>query len=105
MKHRGIKIKARIKLLPTEEGGRNTGVGNKYRPNHVFEYADGQILASYIGEIIMGDKDWIFPGEIKDAIIKFLDVPSINKYLIPGRKWWLHEGGQRVGVAELIDLL
>lgn len=32
-------VKARIKLIPTEQGGRKTGIISGYSPNHVFEYA------------------------------------------------------------------
>ena len=37
MKSDTINIKAKLRLYPTENGGRKTGIKTGYRPNHVFE--------------------------------------------------------------------
>jgi hypothetical protein len=46
-----LQLKASITLLPTSQGGRQTGIKTKYRPDHVSEYKDNEILRTYIGEI------------------------------------------------------
>ncbi len=98
-------VTANLKLLTTKEGGRLSGIASGYRPNHVFEYSDGQVLSTYIGEIEFDDSTWIQPGEIRKVTIRFLFVPEIEKYLIVGNKWWIHEGGRLIGEGEILEVL
>jgi translation elongation factor EF-Tu-like GTPase len=100
-----IYVNARLKLYSTNEGGRKTGIKTNYRPNHVFEYTEGQILSTFIGEIQFTAKEWINPGEGSDVTIRFLNCEPLLKYLKPGRKWWIHEASKRIGEAEIIKVL
>lgn len=47
-----IEVKAELVLKPTQDGGRRTGFISGYRPNHVFEQKPGEILQTFIGDII-----------------------------------------------------
>ena len=59
-----ISITAKLKMKTTAEGGRKTGFISGYMPNHVFEYNNnGQILQTYIGDIIFDGQSTIEPGE------------------------------------------
>ncbi|MDR6784603.1 translation elongation factor EF-Tu-like GTPase [Pedobacter africanus] len=96
-------IKAKIRLKTAEEGGRKTGFISGYRPNHVFEYGkEGEFLQSFIGDIIFEDQSTIEPGETKEVTVRFLLHQPIEKYISPGRKWWIHEGPRLIGEAEVL---
>jgi translation elongation factor EF-Tu-like GTPase len=97
-------IKARLKLFPTNSGGRLSGIRSGYRPNHVFEYVEGQILCTFIGEVQFEELETIEPGEEKDVSVRFLFVPELEHYLQVGRRWWLHEGGRRIGEAVITEI-
>lgn len=91
-------IKAKLKLKSTEEGGRQTGFISGYRPNHVFEYNDnGQLLQTYIGDIIFEGTPTIEPGEEREVTVRFLMNQPIERYLDRGRIWWIHEGAKQIG--------
>ena len=98
-----LTVKAILKLKSTEEGGRQTGFISGYRPNHAFEYNDkGQLLQTYIGDIVFQDKPTIEPGEEREVTVRFLMNQPIEKYLNKGRVWWIHEGDSQIGQAEII---
>ncbi len=98
-----ISVKAKLKLKTSEEGGRQTGFISGYRPNHVFEYDDNeQILQTFIGDIIFEDKPTFDPGEEREVTVRFLINQPIEKYLNKGRIWWIHEGQNQIGHAEII---
>lgn len=66
-------VKANIRLKPTEEGGRKTGVISGYRPNHVFEYGvDGNIVQTYMGDLIFDDENWLMPGEERIVTVRLI---------------------------------
>ena len=66
-------VKAKLKLIPTEDGGRKNGISTGYRPNHVFEYNEwNQILQTFIGDVILDEQTSIEPGEEKEVTIRFL---------------------------------
>ena len=98
-----ISLKAKLKLKTTEEGGRQTGIISGYRPNHVFEYNEnGQLLQTYIGDITFEGKPTIDPGEEREVTVRFLINQPIEGYLDKGRIWWIHEGQNQIGQAEII---
>lgn len=97
-------VKAKFKLRATNQEGRLTAIKSGYRPNHVFEYVEGQILSTYIGEIQFDRDEWIQPGEERVVTVQFVFVPEIEKYLVAGRKWWIHEGSKVVGEAEIVEV-
>ncbi|WP_333577325.1 hypothetical protein [Sphingobacterium sp.] len=95
-------VKATIKLTSTENGGRKTGIISGYRPNHVFEYtAEGKLQRTYIGDInFEGEK--LMPGEETIATVRLHLTKQVEKYLTKGRIWWLHEGPNIIGEAEIL---
>ena len=98
-----LEIKAKVKLLPTKDGGRKTGFISGYRPNHVFEYNEmGELLQTYIGDIIFNGNSAIEPGEEKEVTVRFVPSQPIEQYLQKGRIWWLHEGARLIGEAVVI---
>ncbi|SIN85115.1 hypothetical protein [Chitinophaga niabensis] len=98
-----IPIKAKLTLKRTEEGGRKNGIISGYRPNHVFEYdKSGQLLQTFIGDIVFEGQATIEPGETKDVIVRFLVNQPIEKYLTKGRKWWIHEASKVLGEAIIL---
>ena len=100
-----IHIKANLKLIPTEEGGRQSGIKSGYRPNHVFEYQkNGQFKYAYMGDIQLGQNELIMPGETKEVLVRFLSRQPIDEYINIGRKWWIHEGPNLIGEAEVIGI-
>jgi hypothetical protein len=97
-----ISIKAKLKLKPTFDGGRKTGIKSGYRPNHVFEYRiDGKLYA-YMGEIIFDNYETIEPGEEKVVTVNFHVTQPVEEYLNKGRKWFIHEGPKQIGEAEIL---
>ena len=100
-----IHVKARLTLVPTEQGGRKNGIVSGYRPNHVFEYqSNGQFKYAYMGDIQFDQTEWIKPGETKEVLVRFLSRQPIDEYMDIGRKWWIHEGPNKIGEAEIIGI-
>lgn len=97
-------VKAKLRLKPTDEGGRRTGIKSGYRPNHVFEYRDGSIVSAYMGEIKFDGQEWIEPGEERIVTVRFILGQPIEKFLTIGGRWWIHEGGRLVGEAEIVEV-
>ena len=98
-------IKAKLTLYSTEHGGRLTGIGTGYRPNHVFEYnKKGEFIQSYIGQINFENEKLILPGETDIVTVEFLNLFGIEELLTIGRKWWIHEAARRIGEAEIIQI-
>ncbi len=95
-------VKAKIKLMSTENSGRKTGISSGYRPNHVFEYTpEGKLQRTYIGDIHFEGEN-LRPGEERVTTVRFLLVKKLETYLTKGRKWWLHEGPKPIGEAEVL---
>jgi hypothetical protein len=99
-----IYVKARLKMKTTAEGGRKTGFISGYSPNHVFEHHEGQMLRTYIGDIVFEGQDAIMPGEEKIVTVRFLMTPTIGKYLSVGRNWRVQEAATVLGEAEIISI-
>ncbi|MFH6986570.1 hypothetical protein ACHRVW_02375 [Flavobacterium collinsii] len=98
-----LSVKAKIRLKDTAEGGRRTGIITGYRPNHVFEYTnDGKINQTFMGDIIFENRTTIEPGEEMIVTVRFLLNQPIEKYLNKGQIWWIHEGPNLVGIAEIL---
>ncbi|WP_299678718.1 hypothetical protein [uncultured Dokdonia sp.] len=97
-----IHVKANLRLLTTEQGGRKTGFKSGLRPNHVFEYeTNEQFKYTYIGDIQFEEGELILPGETKEVLVRFLSKQPIDEYMNIGRKWWIHEGARKIGEAEI----
>jgi hypothetical protein len=104
--YRGLLcVRAMLKLKSTEEGGRKTGFSSGYRPNHVFEYLNGRLLQTYIGEILFEYDGLFMPGDENEVIVRFILNQRFDHYINVGRKWWIHEAGLQIGEAEIIEIL
>lgn len=101
-----INITAKLTLYTKEKGGRETGIGTGYRPNHVMEYLQNSndFPTTYIGQIDF-EKDRIYPGETENVKIMFLRHQNIEELLKIGRIWWIHEGPRKIGEAEVLEIL
>ena len=98
-----LSVKAKIRLKDTAEGGRRTGIASGYRPDHVFEYGkDGKIKQAFMGDILFENQTTIEPGEEKIVTVRFLLNQPIEKYLNKGQIWWIHEGPNLIGNAEIL---
>ena len=98
-------VECKLTLFSKEEGGRETPIGNGYRPNHVFEYEeDGTLKYTFIGDFQFGENNLIEPGTTQNVTARFLTHQPIEQYLNIGQKWWLHEGSRKIGKAEMIKI-
>lgn len=101
-----INIIAELTLYSTENGGRKTGIGTGYRPNHVLEYLpnSNDFPTTYIGQIDF-DKERIFPGETENVKVMFLRHQNIEELIKEGRTWWIHEGPRKIGEAKVLEII
>ncbi len=99
-----IVIKAKLKMKLAEYGGRKTGIFSGYRPNHVFEYKADNTFSSYAGDIQFDGQQAIEPGEEKLVTVRFLSGQPIEQFLTVGRNWWIHEGPNQLGEAEILSI-
>jgi hypothetical protein len=99
-----IIIMAKLKMKSAEQGGRKSGIFSGYRPNHVFEYKANNTFSSYVGDIQFDGQRAIEPGEEKLVTVRFLNAQPIEQYLTIGRKWWIHEGANQLGEAEILSV-
>ncbi len=102
-----IIVKARIKVLTSDEGGkRKTGIASGYRPNHIFEMnEDGSFKDTYIGDIHFSEQEFIYPGDEIIATIRFLRYEPILKYIYVGKKWYINEAQRRIADAEITEIV
>ena len=101
-----IEIKAKLTLYSTENGGRKTGIKTNYRPNHVFEYKknSSDFVTTYIGQIEF-EKEWILPNETENVKVRFLKHQNISELIKVGRIWWIREGPNKLGEAEILEII
>ena len=98
-----IYVQAKIRLKKPDEGGRKGGIKSGFRPDHVFEYKKDNLLVVYIGDIQFDKPEILELGKFYKVIVRFPLVQKIENYMDKGRKWFLHEGGKKIGEAEIID--
>jgi translation elongation factor EF-Tu-like GTPase len=100
-----IKIKAKLTLYSTNNGGRKTGIKTGYRPNHVFEYEkQDSFKQTYIGQITFDTQEWIMPEETAIVDVEFIDMLDVKRFISVGRIWWIHEANKKLGEAEIIEI-
>lgn len=99
----GIQVRARIRLLPTSEGGRTLPVGGSYRPNHNLGAADNREMD--VAFIEFADGESLQPGEATERELTFWDRPGLDEVLTPGREWRIQEGPRLVGVGTVLEIL
>ena len=100
---RPIRVLARISVLRTEDGGRQTAFKGGYRPNHNFGAAEDRVF--YVGQVEAPEGTWVSPGETRDLVVTFLNVRGLGALLTVGRKWRIQEGPTHVATGEVLALL
>ncbi len=98
-----LRVRARLQMLRTDEGGRRIGISSGLRPNHNF--GDAMAREFYIGQITVSDDARVDPGETGDVIVEFLNGPGLSALLTVGRTWRIQEGPHLVARAEVLELL
>ncbi|HZF95199.1 MAG TPA: hypothetical protein VEZ20_10065 [Allosphingosinicella sp.] len=99
-----IPVRARIRLLPREEGGRATPIvgGTSYRPNHNF--MSDQNVEMGMGAIDLPPGFLLQPGESVEVEMTLYPWP-LDTDISPGREWRIQEGGRLVGIGTVLDIL
>lgn len=92
-------IKAKIILLPPEQGGRTIAAKNGYRPQFFYdqEHWDAAI------ELI--DRKEIYPGDSAEVYFQFTKPKIHAKRLQVGKKFQLKEGSSTVAEGEVVEIL
>lgn len=99
----GIRIKARIFLLPTADSGKTVPIRGSYRPNHNFGTAENREMD--IGFLEFGQGEVLRPGESTELEMTLWPRPGLEDVVQPGREWRIQEGHQLVGVGKVLEVL
>ncbi|MGJ4950458.1 hypothetical protein [Bradyrhizobium sp. HKCCYLS20291] len=97
-----LHVRARIRLLTSEESGRTQPVRAGYRPNHNFFGPDNNDMT--LGLIDLPDGFELHPGESIDTTVKFSMWPGLDGQIYPGREWRIQEGAKLVGMGTVIEI-
>ena len=99
-----IKVKAKVRLLSTEEGGRHTPIVGSvpFRPNHNFGNSENRNF--YIGQINFDKSDIVKPGDERNVEIIFLNVRGLKEILNVGVSWRIQEGPTLIAMGEVLDV-
>ncbi|MBX9664781.1 hypothetical protein [Novosphingobium sp.] len=100
-----IRLKASIRFLSTEEGGRTSPLsgGYSYRPNHNFFEPDDRNMC--IGSIELEEGKLVLPGETIQTEITILFDPTKEPEFIVGREWYIQEGRKPVALGTILEVL
>ncbi len=100
-----FEVTAILNLTSTEDGGRTKPISSGYRPDHVFEFEKSGIYKyAYIGDVQLGSKHQLNPGESAEVKVRFLTHQPIEKQLIIGKEWFLYEGPIKIGFAKISNI-
>jgi len=97
-----VCIRARIRLLRTEDGGRSSAIrgGSSYRPNHNFFGPANREMA--VAPIDLPAGTTLQPGETIDLELTFINWAWPQTELRPGREWLIQEGAHVVGTGTVL---
>ena len=98
-----VRVKARIRLLPTSQSGRTTPLRGSYRPNHNFGAPDNREMD--VGFIEFGEGELLNPGEATEREITFWSRPGLTDVITQGREWRIQEGGQLIGIGTILEIV
>lgn len=98
-----VRVRARIRFLTTEEGGRGEPLPGSvsYRPNHNFFGPDNREMC--IGFIELADGERVCPGDTIEKDITLLIFPPVAPEIRTGREWRIQEGGMPVAIGTILD--
>jgi hypothetical protein len=107
-------LRVRIRLLTTEEGGRQGPIADGYRASwdigNVTESGEWTIndapllLEDRDWLALLEDRDWLAPGEVADARIHPL-APEFWTDVAAGAEIAMHEGRRVVGRGEVLEVV
>jgi elongation factor Tu len=103
MNDESIRIRARVRLLPTSESGRTVPIRGSYRPNHNF--FDPENINMTIGFLDLPEGTDLHPGESIELPITLWNWPGLKGQIYPGREWRIQEGGRLVGIGTVLEVL
>ncbi|MEW5855170.1 MAG: hypothetical protein AB2A00_40715 [Myxococcota bacterium] len=102
MAHRYFRV--RIRLLRTEDGGRQTPIGRK----HLFHCDIGATWRGmpvfHDAHVILDGRSGLGPGDEGTARLEPLN-PELWKEVQVGRTFNLHEGRAQRGVGEILEIV
>ena len=90
-------------MLSSNQGGRRTAIRSGYRPNHNFGGAENRKF--YIGQVDLGAREILNPGDSHEVSIEFLHGPGIEEAVKAGATWRIQEGPQLVAIGTVIEVL
>ena len=99
-----VRVRARIRLLTEQEGGRTRPIigGFSYRPNHYFFLETGEMCMGFI-ELPAGQD--LAPGDSIEIALDLLVWPALRPLIHPGRAWQIQEGAKVVGSGDILEVL
>ena len=97
-----IVVRAKIRMIPTDKGGRVGPFTKGLRPNHNFGSEEDRFF--YIGQIEVSEGEWVYPGDTRELSITFLNARGLSKMLTPGRTWSIQEGPKLIGTGTVIAI-
>lgn len=80
-------VRARLRLVPAQDGGRTRPIATGYRPNWGFGERDGDVPQFWMGQVYLTDREWLQPGDEADV-----------RVCVVGERW------QRARVGDVIDV-
>ena len=100
-----VRVRASIRFLSTEEGGRSSSLsgGGRYRPNHNFFGPDDRDMC--IGLIELPEGEQVAPGDTIQTEMTLWIYPTVKAEIGAGRQWRIQEGGKLVAVGKILEVL
>ena len=92
-------IEAEVTLLPTQDGGRSTGVTSGYRPQFYYDGHHWDAIHTY------PDSDVVNPGETARAYLYLISPQYHVGKLRPGKPFLLYEGRKLIGYGVVTRIL
>ena len=100
-----VRVRASIRFLSTEEGGRSSPLsgGGSYRPNHNFFAPDHRDMC--MGFIELPESQQVAPGDTIQTDITLRIYPAVKPEMSVGRQWRIQEGGKLVAIGTILEVL
>lgn len=99
-----VRVRATIRFLSTEEGGRSSPLGGgSYRPNHNFFGPDDRDMC--MGFIELPEGQQVAPGDTIQTEINLWIYPAVKSEISVGRQWRIQEGSRLVAVGTILEVL
>lgn len=97
-----IVVRAKITVIPTDQGGRVGPFTKGLRPNHNFGSEDDRFF--YIGQIEVPEGEWVYPGDTRELCVTFLNARGLSEMLTLGRTWRIQEGPKLIATGTVIAI-